>query len=233
MGTDLDIKAVLEESKRFYKAHGLDPWVKALPFSASFSAAETQLLQRADELELHQAFCFPDFETQMRLIRSVIEETAYRPLGGLPADPRFSRSYISDDWGKEPTGRVYQRATGMGSRQEGPYLLRYDLNSVRARTGSMTGHKIKRRFERRKWNGFTVPEFLITSRAWREHQVSRGMHTTASFEEYLWSWLVDSGEGGYCSAAYLGLQTIGVFGCDMRRAEAQWGAHAAVIVPLR
>lgn len=229
----MDYQAALGESKAFYEAHGLTEWVDALPASISPSGDGTELLEKAKQLGLDHALVFPDFGTQMKLIATVIDEMAMNPVEGVEVSPKFARPYISDDWSKEPSGRVYQAEQGLESRKAGPYMLLYNLDSVPEQTLGRKGNQIARLFREQGWSGFTAPELLAAVRRWREQSVLNGaVADSRMLEKFYWVWLVDSGDSEKSSAAFYGLQGIGVYGCKVGSANKQRGANVTVVVPL-
>lgn len=160
----MNLNGILAASKDFYRAHKLEAWAKALPQSIKLNKEAEAALGRAKKLGLTQVLVFPDFRTQMTSITTVIAETALAPVPGIPVDPRFAKTYISDNWAKEPTGRVYQTSNGLVSREQGPYLLFYNLQLLPKQTVGKKGNQIAKIFKDENWDGFTSPELLIAQR---------------------------------------------------------------------
>jgi hypothetical protein len=159
---------------------------------------------------------FPDFKTQIAAISTVIAETAMQPVPGIPANPKFAKVYISDDWAKEPSGRVYQARRGLDLREKGK-----------------KGDQIARLFKSEGWSGFTSPELLIAQRFWRERVAAEGIDAKSKeLGKFYWVWVVDSGDKQNCSAAFYGLQGVGMYGCKIGSANKQRGANVTVVVPL-
>lgn len=229
----MDLQDILKASKDFYKSHQLEAWAKALPSSVKLSNEAELLLARAEALGLEQAMAFPDFKTQMAAIATVIAETAMQPVPGIPANPKFAKVYISDDWAKEPSGRVYQARRGLDLREKGPYLLFYDLQNLPKQTVGEKGDQIAKLFKNEGWRGFTSPELLIAQRFWRESVAAQGIDAKSKeLGKFYWVWVADSGDKQNCSAAFYGLQGVGMYGCKIGSANKQRGANVTVVVPL-
>ncbi|MGH7601918.1 MAG: hypothetical protein ACREOI_36610 [bacterium] len=229
----MDLQNVLKASKDFYKSHQLEAWAKALPNSIKLNKEAESAIARAEELGLEQAMAFPDFKTQMAAIATVIAETAMQPVPGIPANPKFAKVYISDDWAKEPSGRVYQARRGLDLREKGPYLLFYNLQNIPKQTVGKKGDQIAKLFTSEGWSGFTAPELLIAQRFWRESAAAKGIDAKSKdLGKFYWVWVVDSGDKQNCSAAFYGLQGVGMYGCKIGSANKQRGANVTVVVPL-
>lgn len=229
----MNFNDILADSKDFYRAHKLESWAKALPKSIKLNKTAEALQARAEKLGLSQALAFPDFKTQMASIATVIAETALTPVPGIPVDPRFAKAYISDNWAKEPTGRVYQTSIGLVSREQGPYLLCYNLQLLSKQTVGKKGNQIAKLFKDENWDGFTSPELLIAQRFWREEMAAQGIDPKSkALGKFYWVWVVDSGDKENCCAAFYGLQGVGMYGCKIGSANKQRGANVTVVIPL-
>lgn len=229
----MNLNGILAASKDFYRAHKLEAWTKALPQSIKLNKEAEAALARAEKLGLTQALVFPDFRTQMTSITTVIAETALAPVPGIPVDPRFAKTYISDNWAKEPTGRVYQTSNGLVSREQGPYLLFYNLQLLPKQTVGKKGNQIAKIFKDENWDGFTSPELLIAQRFWREYATAQNVVLSSKeLGKFYWVWVVDSGDKENCCAAFYGLQGVGMYGCKIGSANKQRGANVTIVIPL-
>ncbi len=229
----MDIQNFLKASKDFYKSHQLEAWAKALPSSIKLNREAESAIARAEVLGLEQVMAFPDFKTQMTAIATVIAEMAMQPVAGIPANPKFAKVYISDDWAKEPSGRVYQARRGLDLREKGPYLLFYNLQNIPKQPVGKKGDQIAKLFKSEGWSGFTSPELLIAQRFWRESVAAKGIDAKSKeLGKFYWVWVVDSGDKQNCSAAFYGLQGVGMYGCKIGSANKQRGANVTVVVPL-
>jgi hypothetical protein len=229
----MNLQSVLIDSKNFYRSHDLESWAKALPSAIKLSKEAEAQMACAEKLGLEQALVFPDFKTQMASIATVIDETAMKPVAGIPVEPKFAKIYISDDWAKEPSGRVYQTRSVHESRTNGPYLLFYDLQSIPKPTVGKKGNQVAKLFKDEGWNSFTSPELLIAQRFWRENVAAQGVDPKSKeFVKFYWVWVVDSGDKENCCAAFYGLQGVGMNGCKIGSANKQRGANVTVVVPL-
>jgi len=229
----MNFQNILADSKSFYHAHNLESWAKALPGSIKLSKDAEALIARTGKLGLQQAMVFPDFKTQMASIVTVIAETAMKPVAGIPVEPKFAKVYISDDWAKKPSGRVYQTRSVHKSRASGPYLLFYNLQSIPKPTVGKKGNQVAKFFKDEGWNSFTSPELLITQRFWRESVAAKGSNPKSEeLGKFYWVWVVDSGDKENCCAAFYGLQGVGMYGCKIGSANKMRGANVTVVVPL-
>lgn len=229
----MNLQQVLTNSKNFYRSHHLESWAKALPSAIKLSKAATAQVTRAEKLGLEQALAFPDFTTQMASIATVIAETALQPVASIPVEPKFSKVYISDDWAKEPSGKVYQTRLVDELRANGPYLLFYNLQAIPKPTVGKKGNQITKLFKDEGWNGFTSPELLITQRCWRENAAAQGIAPQSSeLGKCYWVWVVDSGDSENCCAAFYSLQGVGMYGCKIGSANKMRGANVTVVAPI-
>jgi len=229
----MELSNILKASKEFYQTHNLATWAKALPGAVKLSQNAEALVARAARLDLEQAMVFPNFKTQMASIATVIDETAIKPVAGIPVDPKFAKVYISDDWAKEPSGRVYQTRGVHESRTNGPYLLFYNLQSIPKPTVGKKGNQVAKLFKDESWNSFTSPELLIAQRFWRENAAAKGIDPKSKeLGKFYWVWVVDSSDKENCCAAFYSLQGAGMYGCKIGSANKMRGANVTVVVPL-
>jgi len=229
----MNLQLILTDSKNFCCSHNLESWAKALPSAIKLSKAAEAQIARAEKLGLEQALVFPDFKTQMASIATVIAETAMKPVTGIPVEPKFAKIYISDDWAKEPSGRVYQTHNVMEARANGPYLLFYNLQALPKPTIGKKGNQVAKLFKDEGWNSFTSPELLIAQRFWRENVAAKGIDPKSkALGKFYWVWVVDSGDKENCCAAFYGLQGAGMYGCKIGSANKMRGANVTSVVPI-
>ena len=229
----MDIRQVIDSSQRFYEEHKLKAWAEAIGDYTPLTPESQSQLDGASRLGLTQAMVFPPLGVQLGSLDTVIQECAMRPVEGIPPHAKLEKPYISDDQAREPSGRVYQTSEGLETRKTGLYLLCFDLETIPEETRGKKGNQIARLFRQQGWTGFTSPELLIATRAWRERKASEGVEESAlGLDNVKWVWLVDSGDSQMCSAAFYGLQGIGMYGCKIGSANRNRGANVTLVVPL-
>jgi hypothetical protein len=60
----------------------------------------------------------------------------------------------------------------------------------------------------------------------------RDRHEIQRAWQIYWVWVMDSGDKQNCSAAFYGLQGVGMYGCKIGSANKQRDANVTVVVPL-
>ncbi len=229
----MDYGSIANRSHEFYEQHNLKNWAKQIPANAIFNEDQVGKMRRARQFGLDQTLILPPLKFQMADIAKLVDELAIKPVKGVPVQPQFAKPYVSSDEAETANGQVHQTLAGLTDRQPEPYILFFNLEIIPKSTFGKRANQIAKQFKSEDWTGLTAPELLVTQRIWREHQASASVKTDdARLNRFFSVWLIDSGDKSKCSAAFYGLQTIGVYGCDSNRADPNRGANISVVVPL-
>ena len=233
MAATPDLKLALKKSRDFYTRAGLKSWLKGLPGAVKIPQEHRHLVNKAGKLGLDHCMVFPDFRTQVKSLDRLVRETVIKPVEGIPEHMEYAGPYVSHNWSKNPSGKVHQAEHSIDERKHGPYLLYHNILQVPRSSLGKKATSIARLYEQKKWNGFSVPEFLVCQRRWRESLVEEGVEIKRmDFKDYRWVWLMDSMDKENCAVAFFGPQVVGLYGCKTTSANKLRGANVTVVVPL-
>lgn len=225
----VDFDAALAVSRSFYRNHNLAAWEAALPRKARVNAAD-DVIEYSARCGFDTAFAFPPFATQVADLPALIEETLVKRAPGLPDDQQYSRTYVSDNWDKNPNNKVVQRTTELGLRTEGPYFVLLSTDPTTAIWGK-TGKQMVSHFESKNWTGLTVPEYLVLQRHFCERNRDHRFFATATDDSPAhWMWLTDSATDAACSVAMGSARGSGIYGCKIGTKDGRRSATPTLLL---
>lgn len=228
----MDISKIVAASRSFYRDHKLPAFAAALPKKPLLPAAGADVIAYADRCGFDCGFAFPPFPLQLDHLAAVLEETLLKPASGLPDDQQYTKAYISDNWDKQPNGKVVQRSDNLGPRADGPYILLLSGSPEKAvfekNCKQMIGH-----FEGKNWTGLTVIEYLILQRHFCESYKDHRFFATPLDESRChWLWLTDSATENACAVAAGSSKGATIYACKIGTRDARRGAVPTLVVPL-
>jgi hypothetical protein len=229
----MDWQQILKTSRIFYRDHNLGSWRTALPKKAHVGD-EASVLERATKSGFTHGFAFPPFAVQMATLDQLMEETARKPAPGLSDNQQYTSDLVlSDEWSKEPTGRILQRIHDLGGRADGPYFLVFSPKPVRSAWGR-TGKQIGELFRSKDWQGLTVPEYFVLQRYFSEKYGDHRFYEEAEDTSPAhWLWLVDSMTETACTVVLGKARAINLQGCPVGNRDSRRGAIAGRVVHMR
>jgi hypothetical protein len=225
-----DFAALVKESRRFFREHGLAAWADAIPRHPAPAFDVETLLEQAARSGFTEGFAFPPFAVQMADLDRVVDGCARQPALGLPDSQQYREPFLSDNWSREATGRVMQRMADLGDRDR-PYVFLCTLQPLSNCWGK-TGRQIAEQFQAKGWHGMTVPEYLVLQRWRAEKHADHRFIDEPEDPTCHWQWLIDSMTETDCSVAYGSARGINIQATGVGNRESKRGAIAGLIVPL-
>jgi hypothetical protein len=222
----LDTEAVLHESAGFYAAHGLKNFLKELPKEIKLTAASEARLREALREGFDEAMLFPKTDVQAASIESLATETATKEAPSLPANEQYTAPYFEN-------GTKVAQARNRPKQKA--YLLLYQSGPIPDETKGKSPDQLDPLFSQKKWNGFTLEEYLLLQRKETE---SRKNHSFDAYDsdtkKSQWTWLLDSRvPGGGVHADWSpGLRRVGVVWAAPGLSGPGLGARPAVVVEV-
>lgn len=229
----MDLQLILKSSRIFYRDHQLRAWRAALPKTALVDQSEL-VLEQAAKSGFTYGFAFPPFGLQMDTLEALIEETVRKPALGLTDNQQYtSELVLSDEWSKEPNGKILQRTDDLVERVTGPYLLLFSPRPV-VNAWGRTGKQISELFLSKGWQGLTVPEYFVLQRYFCEKYGDHRFFEEAQEASHPshWLWLVDSMTATACTVVMGKARGLNLQGCPINNRDSRRAAIAGRVVPL-
>ncbi len=222
----LDTEAVLKESVGFYTAHDLKDFLKELPKEVRLSAASEARLREALRDGFDKAILLPKTEAQAANIEILVTGAATKEIPGLPSNEQYTAPYFEDGTKTAETrNRPKQKA----------YLLLYQSGPNPEETKGKSPDQLDPLFKQKKWNGFTLQEYLLTQR--KEAETNKDHRFDAYSDDAKksqWTWLLDSRVPQGVVRAYWnpGLRQVYVDWVGPGDSRDRLGARPAVVVEI-
>ncbi len=222
----LDTEAVLKESVGFYAAHDIKDFLRELPKEIRLSASSEARLREALREGFDKAMLLPKTEVQLANIETVASETAIKEIPNFPANEQYTAPYFE---GGTKTAETRNRP------KQKAYLLLYQSGPIPDETKGKSPDQLDPLFKQKKWNGFTLQEYLLTQR--KEAEANKDH----SFDAYSddakksqWTWLLDSRvPRGVVHASWNpGYRRVGVHWVESGSSFGELGARPAVVVEI-
>lgn len=187
----LDLAAVRAESAGFFDSHKLEALLKEIPPEIRLSAGSEARLREALREGFDQAMLLPSAETQTAQFEELVQEMATKEIPGLPEAEQYTEPYIEAEVrnARESVNRPKRKA----------YLFLYQSGPLPKETKGKRPEDIDALFAKKKWNGFTLEEYLIAQRKEAEARKDHSFDAYSEKKKFSqWSRLIDSrveGEG--------------------------------------
>ncbi len=181
---NFNIRETRESSEQFYKEHNLADFAASLPKDIKFSPESQARIREALKMGFDRAMIVPDVALQTGAIERLANETATKPQTGLSDQEQYTPPYFASG---TKTARVDNRPRGKA------YLLLYSSGPIPPETRNKTPNQLYPLFQANKWNGLTLPEYLLLQRREleqnKDHSFDAYSDTAAQSQ---WTWLLDS-----------------------------------------
>lgn len=213
-----DPAAALRAARSFYRSHGLDEWVAALP------RAGRNALPRTTGLDA--AWLFPPVPVQVATVTLLFETLGTRPARRLSEAEQYGEPLIGD--------LHTLRLCTPRHRPVGPYLLVFRGRGVAPESVEQAPSILEASFRSAGRTGLTIPEYLVLQRvaaeAWLDHRFDT-RETRAGPQR---QWLLDAGAPGEFTSAEWNPAPgrIEIRFTQQDRAEPGRGAHQTAVIPL-
>jgi hypothetical protein len=225
-----DFPAIVKTSRRFYKTHDLADWARAVPRSPTPAGDVEPLLEHALAHGFTTGFAFPPFDVQRRSFEKLVDACARQPSALLQDNQQYRPPFLSDNWSREPNGRVLQRDTDFGERNAS-YVFLFTTRPL-ANCWGKTGKQIAEQFHAKGWHGLTVYEYLVLQRVFAENNGDHRFFSEPEDPSSHWLWLIDSMNDTDCSVALGNARGINIQATGNGNRDSKRAAIAGVIVPL-
>ncbi len=222
----LDTEAVLKESVGFYAAHDIKDFLKELPREIRLSSQSEARLREALREGFDKAMLLPKTEVQSANIETIASETAIKEIPNLSANEQYTAPYFE---GGTKTAETRNRP------KQKAYLLLYQSGPIPDETKGKSPDQLDPLFAQKKWNGFTLQEYLLTQR--KEAEASKDHRFDAYSDDAKkskWTWLLDSRVPRGVVRAYWrpGNRRVHVHWDESGDSLGELGARPAVVVEI-
>jgi hypothetical protein len=183
--TALTPKSVLDASRAFLREHELGQLAKLLPDPVNLREPGAGRFYQAAAEGFDGAFVFPSVGAQRTHFDEILKRTAASPVFGLSKTDQYTQPAIVDM-------RALQTCD-VRNRPLGPYVLFYRTGPLPRETRDKRAADVQSFFASMRWNGLTIPEYLILQRILceknRDHRYDLYSPDVARSQ---WMWLLDS-----------------------------------------
>ena len=181
----LDVLETRAASEKFYKEHKLTEFVANLPKDIKFSQAGEARIREALKMGFDRAVILPTAEIQGRNLDPLIENLANAEYagGGIRPEDQYTAAYVD----------ATAKASQIRNRPAKGYLLLYQSGEVPQETKNKTPNDLETIFKQKKWDGLTLPEYLVLQRKELEQ---RQNHNFDAYDDNAaksqWTWILDN-----------------------------------------
>jgi len=178
-------KSVLDASRAFFRTHELGQLAKLLPDPVNLREPSAGRFYQAASEGFDSAFLFPSPGTQRLHFDEILKQTGFTPVFGLGKADQYTHPMIVDPQSL--------RLAEARSRPVGSYILFYRSGPLPRETRDKKAADSEVFFRSMKWNGMTIPEYLIIQRLLceknKDHRYDLYSPDVARSQ---WTWLLDS-----------------------------------------
>lgn len=179
----LDVLKTRQVSSDFYKSHNLTEYLGGLPKEIRFSKDGEARIKEALKMGFDTALVLPPFAVQQKNIELLDTELAAKVLPGLSKADQYDDPYFEDG----------TKTAESLNRPAKAYLLLYQSGDIPQETKGQSPDNLRPLFEKNKWNGLTLPEYLVLQRVEAEKRKNHGFdayNNDATVSN--WTWLLDT-----------------------------------------
>lgn len=223
----IDLKATLEGSRSFFRAHELGLLARELPGSITLTETAQKRVERALAEGFDGAFVFPPVSVQKVHFEEILKQTAASPVFGLPKSEQYTAPSIGDLWAL--------KTAEARNRPLGPYLLLYKTAPFPRETRDKKAPELDRLFDSLGWQGLTVPEYLVLQRLLCEKNKDHRFDLyNQDARRSQWMWLLDSRLSSGVVMAYWNPSgcRVEIGPCKEELKNERRGAHPTVLVTI-
>jgi len=179
----IDVLETRQKSEAFYKGHNLSEFVAGLPKDIKFSKAGEARIHEALKMGFDSAMIMPASAIQQKNVESLATELAKKEYSGLSAADQYTEPYFEDKTKEsEPLNRPAKA-----------YLILYQSGEVPPETKGKSPDVLRPLFKQKKWDGFTLPEYLIIQRKELEERKNHSFDAyDTNSSKSQWTWLLDT-----------------------------------------
>jgi len=178
-------KSVLEASRAFFREHELGQLARLLPNPVNLVEPGAGRFYQASAEGFDSAFLFPSVGDQRMHFEEILKRTAVAPAFGLGKTDQYTHPLIADV-------RSLQTCE-VRNRPLRPYVLLYRSGGLPRETRDKSAGDVQTFFASMRWNGLTIPEYLILQRLLceknRDHRYDLYSPDVSRSQ---WMWLLDS-----------------------------------------
>ncbi len=179
----LDILETRQASAAFYKSHNLTEYLGGLPQEIKFSKDGEARIKEALKMGFDTALILPAADVQQKNVELLDTEMAAKALPGLSANDQYTAPYFEDN----------TKTAESLNRPAKAYLLLYQSGDIPQETKGQTPNQLRPLFKKNKWDGLTLPEYLVLQRVEAEKRKNHSFDAySTSGAASNWTWLLDT-----------------------------------------
>ncbi len=227
----LDVLETRSASEKFYKEHHLVEFAANLPRDIKFSPANETKIREALKMGFDRAMILPAVDIQGKNLDLLIDNLANAEYsgGGVRPEDQYTKAYMDSS----------AKNSQIRNRPAKGYLLLYQSSEVPQETKVKTPNYLETLFKQKKWNGLTLPEYLLLQRKELEQRQNHNFDAYSdNAAKSQWTWLLDNRVSSGSSSRVViaswspGRHRVRVHWDDAGRSDARLGARPAVVVEM-